>query len=82
MIIGISYSQVLKRFITTVDIGYVCPIPPENSDGFKVWTYFQRINVALLGGRFGLLDNLLLGTGRASVSRLENVIGQIETVPG
>lgn len=46
------------------------------------WTYFQRIDVALLGGRFGLLDNLLLRTGGANVSWLENIIGQVETVPG
>lgn len=81
MIIGISYSQVLKRYITTIDIRYV-PYPLTILTALMVWTYFQRIDVAFLGGCFGLLDNPFLRPGGASVSRLENIIRQVEAVPG
>lgn len=47
---------------------------------YTACTYVQSVNTSLLSGRFGLLDNLLLGSRWSSLSRLKDIVGQIETI--
>jgi hypothetical protein len=42
-------------------------------------TYVHRLDAPFLSGRFGFLDHLLLGSRRTDISRLEDIIGQVET---
>lgn len=42
-------------------------------------TYVHRLDGPLVRRRFGLLDHLLLGSRRTSISRLEDIVGQVET---
>lgn len=46
--------------------------------GFLACTYVQGFDVAFLAADLGFLDDLLLRAGRASLSRLEHILGKIK----
>lgn len=42
---------------------------------YTACTYVQSVNTSLLSGRFGLLDDLPLGSCWSSLSRLKDIVG-------